>query len=134
VDQRRLADIRAGTADQQFSSGSGYLVGRRLVLTCQHVIFDTQGQPWPRLEVRLGHPTDGLSQRVAAQVVWSYSDKDVALLRIADEPAASISLFGGAGLLALARFRIRGSVIRSSLTMSPVEEWSNWAGRSLLSG
>jgi len=30
VDRRRLADVRAGTADQQESGGSGYLVGQRL--------------------------------------------------------------------------------------------------------
>ena len=90
MDRRRLADVRAGTADQQLSSGSGYMVGRRLVLTCHHVTFDTQGQQWPRLEVRLGHPAYGPSQRVAAEVAWSHSDKDVALLRIADEPAAAM--------------------------------------------
>jgi hypothetical protein len=93
VDRRRLADIRAGTAGQQQSGGSGYLVGPRLVLTCRHVIADEHGRPWPRLEVRLGHPGDGPLLRVAAVVAWVHTDQDAALVRIEGEP------FTGGGLV-----------------------------------
>jgi hypothetical protein len=86
VDRRRLADVRAGTADQQRSGGSGYLVGHRLILTCRHVVFDDQGRPWPRLEAWLGHPSDGPRQRVPAEVVWTHPDHDAALLRFAGGP------------------------------------------------
>ena len=91
MDRRRLADVRVGTADQQRSGGSGYLVGQRLVLTCRHVVFDDQGQPWPRLEVWLGHPADGARRRVPAEVAWTHPDRDAALLRIAGEPVTGVS-------------------------------------------
>ena len=86
MDRRRLADVRAGTAGAQESGGSGYMVGQRLVLTCRHVVADDQGQPWPRLEVWLGHPGDGPRRRVAAAVAWVHPDRDAALLRIEGEP------------------------------------------------
>jgi tetratricopeptide (TPR) repeat protein len=90
VDRRRLADIRAGTPGELRSSGSGYLVGQRLVLTCRHVVADGQGRPWPRLEVRLGYPTDGSWLPVAAEVAWVHPDLavDAALLRIDSDPPA----------------------------------------------
>jgi tetratricopeptide (TPR) repeat protein len=86
VDRRRLADVRAGTADEQRSGGSGYVVGQQLVLTCRHVIADDQGRAWSRLEIWLGHPGDGAQRRVAAQVAWVHPDQDAALLRIEGEP------------------------------------------------
>ena len=86
MDRRRLADVRAGTADRQRSGGSGYLVGQRLVLTCRHVVADEQGRPWPRLEVWLGHPGDGPRRRADAVVAWVHPDRDAALLRIEGEP------------------------------------------------
>ena len=92
MDRRRLADVRAGTAGQQHSGGSGYLVGHRLVLTCRHVVADGQGRPWPRLEVWLGHPGDGARRRVAATVAWTHPDRDAALLRIEGEPFTGGSL------------------------------------------
>jgi tetratricopeptide (TPR) repeat protein len=84
LDRRRLADIRAGTAWEQRSSGSGYLAGQRLVLTCRHVVADGQGGVWPRLDVWLGHPADGTRHRVAATLAWVHPDPgvDAALLRI----------------------------------------------------
>ena len=88
MDRRRLADIRAGTADRERSCGSGYVVGQRLVLTCRHVIHDDQDRPWPRLEVWLGHPADGSRRRATAVVAWVHPDhaQDAALLRIEGEP------------------------------------------------
>jgi Trypsin-like peptidase domain/Tetratricopeptide repeat len=93
VDRRRLADIRAGTADEQRSGGTGYVVGQRLVLTCRHVVADRSGRPWPRLEVWLGHPSNDL-RRVAAEVVWVHPDnaRDAALLRIKGGPFTGGSL------------------------------------------
>jgi hypothetical protein len=92
VDRRRLADVRAGTAGKQESGGSGYVVGPHLLLTCRHVIADDQGQPWPRLEVWLGHPGDGARRRASAAVVWVHPDQDAALLRIEGEPFTGGSL------------------------------------------
>jgi len=87
VDRRRLADVRAGTADGQRSGGSGYLISRTLVLTCRHVIQDEQGRMWPRLEVRLRHPADGPSVRLGAAMAWVHPDPtvDAALLRVDGE-------------------------------------------------
>ena len=92
MDRRRLADVRVGTADQQRSGGSGYLVGQRLVLTCRHVVADDQERLWPRLEVWLGHPGDGPRRRAGAEVVWVHPDRDAALLRIEGEPFPGGSL------------------------------------------
>ncbi len=94
MDERRLADIRAGTPGAQRSGGSGYLVGRRLVLTCRHVIEDERGQAWPRLTVRLGHPRDGILPPVPATVAWTHPDPrvDAALLQIDDAPSFSAGL------------------------------------------
>ena len=93
MDRRRLVEISAGTVDQQRSGGSGYLVGQRLVLTCRHVVLDDQGEPWPRLEVQLGSPGDGLRRRVAARVAWAHPDyaSDAALLRIEGEPFTAVA-------------------------------------------
>ena len=86
MNPRRLADIRAGTASQQQWSGSGYLVGERLVLTSRHVFADDHGRAWPRLEVWLGHPSHGPRLRRSAAPVWMHPDRDAALLRIEGEP------------------------------------------------
>ncbi len=84
MDSERLADIRAGTPETFRSGGSGYLIGRRLVLTCRHVVTDGQGQVWPRLQVRLGHPGAGRQHQAVASVVWVHPEpeRDAALLRI----------------------------------------------------
>ena len=94
MDERRLADIRAGTPDAQRSGGSGYLIGNRLVLTCRHAIEDERGQAWPRLTVRLGHPRDGILPPVPATVAWTHLDPrvDAALLQIDDAPSFSTGL------------------------------------------
>jgi tetratricopeptide (TPR) repeat protein len=86
MDQRRLADILAGTKNQVREGGSGYLVGPRLVLTSRHVVADDEGRPWPRVQVRLGHPGDRVRRTAAASLIWDAGDQDVALLRI-DGPA-----------------------------------------------
>lgn len=70
----RLADVRAGTADSSRSNGSGYLLAPRLVLTARHVVTDPEGRPWPRIEVRVGHPRNDVPVRVGAQVCWPESD------------------------------------------------------------
>jgi hypothetical protein len=88
VDRRRLADVRAGSGSKQESCGTGYLVGRRLVLTCRHVVAGDQGRVWPRLEVRLGHPGAGPHVRAAAEAVWVHPRYDAALLRIVGEPVS----------------------------------------------
>src|SRR6266536_852012 len=86
MDRRRLADVRAGTAEQSRAGGSGYVVGPRLVLTARHVMVDDGGRPWPRVEVRLGHPGDGPPRRCAAALAWTDNVRDLALLRIDGVP------------------------------------------------
>ena len=84
MDRRRLADVRAGTSNETRSGGTGYLVGKHLILTCRHVVLDADRQPWPRVQVRLGHPGDGPQHCITAHVVWVHPDRasDAALLRI----------------------------------------------------
>ncbi|MET9461943.1 tetratricopeptide repeat protein [Streptomyces canus] len=94
MDPRRLADVRAGTDARAESSGSGYLIGPRLVLTAHHVIATPRG-PWPRITVRIGHPNHGALAHRKARVCWSgiaegespsrSAGWDVALLEL-DEP------------------------------------------------
>ena len=88
MDGRRLADVRAGTPQESKSSGTGYLVGKHLVLTCRHVVVDDEGQPWSRIQVRLGRPGDGPQRRASASLIWVHPDKarDAALLRVEGEP------------------------------------------------
>jgi hypothetical protein len=88
-DDRRLADVRAGTAEEMKCGGSGYLLGAKLVLTCRHVVLDEEeGRPWSHVQVRLGHPVNGPQRHVRARVVWVHPDqaRDAALLRIDGEP------------------------------------------------
>ncbi|MCC8247087.1 AAA family ATPase [Saccharothrix luteola] len=80
MDQRRLADVRAGTEAVARSTGSGYLIGRRLVLTARHVVSAGDGA-WPRVVVRLGHPNRERRPR-DARLVWSHPELDVALLEL----------------------------------------------------
>ena len=89
MDRRRLGDIRAGTPGETRSGGSGYLVGKQLILTSRHVVLDTGRQPWPRIQVRLGHPGDGPQHCVAARVAWVHPGRasDAALLKIDDAPS-----------------------------------------------
>ncbi|MFA1549924.1 trypsin-like peptidase domain-containing protein [Actinomadura chokoriensis] len=73
ADVRRLADVRAGAGRQVKCSGTGYLVGPSLVLTCRHVLVDAceehakragtshgcgRCRMWPELQVRIGQPAD----------------------------------------------------------------------------
>lgn len=88
MDRRRLADVRAGSLGRPQIGGTGYLIGLRLVLTARHVVVGEHGKPWPRVQVRLGHPGDGPVQRHSAKVVWQHPDpaRDVALLQIDSAP------------------------------------------------
>ncbi|MEU7640802.1 trypsin-like serine protease [Streptomyces sp. NPDC039016] len=87
MDPRRLALIRSGTAKQRCSLGSGYLIAPRLVLTARHVLVNRDtGEPWPEIEVRIGHPGHGDAIRAKAELLWGHPDGlDVALLRIERE-------------------------------------------------
>src|ERR1700722_15887218 len=100
MDRRRAADVRAGTADRFVGTGSGYLIGRRLVLTCGHVVADANGQAWPRVDVRLGPVEGGIQPRFPAVVVWQHPQQDAALLRgdgalAAATPSARWGWFAG---------------------------------------
>ncbi|MFE2011389.1 trypsin-like serine protease [Streptomyces sp. NPDC059491] len=89
---QRLAWVRTGAPS---GSGSGYLVGPRLVLTALHVVSH-EGAPVGRVVVRVGHPRfgSGLVER-SAQVCWpdpvpssGATAPDIALLWL-DEPVES---------------------------------------------
>ncbi len=87
MDRRRLADVRAGTAGRPESGGTGYLIGPHLVLTARHVVIDKGTGPWPRIEVFLGHPSDGPQWCVRAEIVWEHPVHDVALLQLVEKTA-----------------------------------------------
>ncbi|GHG00171.1 VMAP-C domain-containing protein [Streptomyces zaomyceticus] len=82
MDPRRLALIRSGTDQRVRSTGSGYLIAPRLVLTARHVLLnDDTGTLWPVTSVRLGHPVEGDTTRTRAELLWEHPEGlDVALL------------------------------------------------------
>ncbi|WP_052391561.1 tetratricopeptide repeat protein [Streptomyces sp. NRRL B-24484] len=94
MDPSRLVLVRIGGR----AEGSGYLIGRRLVLTGLHVVCDSVGRLRTGVQVRVGHPTlsPGLHER-AAQVCWPDPDHyvpggsgpDVALLWL-EEPVVPV--------------------------------------------
>ncbi|MFB8030053.1 MULTISPECIES: hypothetical protein [unclassified Streptomyces] len=88
MDPARLALIRSGTKDETRSTGSGYLIGPRLILTARHVLVDREsGAPWPRISARIGHFGYGPTLTAKAELLWTPpGDLDVALLRIDDAP------------------------------------------------
>ena len=128
MDRRRLADVRAGTAGEQESGGSGYVVGPRLVLTCRHVVADGGGRAWPRLEVWLGHPGDGPRRRAAAAVAWVHPDRDAALLRIEGEP------FTGGSLVRWGRFTGTSPVPYAGLGYPEFADYESGRGVEQLGG
>ncbi|MEV4013122.1 NACHT domain-containing protein [Nonomuraea angiospora] len=86
MDRRRLSLVRAGGADGFRRVGTGYLIGRRLVLTARHVIEESRGAPWPKIDVRVGHPQDAGVRRCWASVCWTApEERDVALLLLDGE-------------------------------------------------
>ncbi|MFG3318129.1 trypsin-like peptidase domain-containing protein [Streptomyces sp. NPDC048171] len=87
MDERRLALIRSGTVRQRHSTGSGYLIAPRLVLTACHVLADKNtGSHWPEIHVWVGHPRVGGVVSTRAEVLWTHPQGlDVALLRLHDE-------------------------------------------------
>ena len=80
MDPRRLADVRAGTESKVHSSGTGYLIGERLVLTARHVVKGGR-QPHQRIQVSIGHPSADSGLRGAAIVAWEGAS-DLVLLRL----------------------------------------------------
>ncbi|WUI02755.1 serine protease [Spirillospora sp. NBC_00431] len=87
MDRGRLADIRVGVQDECAGGGSGYLIGRRLVLTARHVVIEeATGTWWPRLEVWLRHPA-GAVRRVSAEPMWASAMLDAALIELCEDAA-----------------------------------------------
>lgn len=85
MDHRRLALIRGGDADGFLRVGTGYLIAPRLVLTARHVVEESRGVPWPRIDVRVGHPRESEVHHCLASVRWTHpEDRDVALLLLDD--------------------------------------------------
>ena len=87
MDRHRLALIRGGTTRQRQSTGSGYLIAPRLVLTARHVLTDGgTSSYWPEIQVTIGHPRDGAGMRTTAEVIWAHPQNlDVALLLVHDQ-------------------------------------------------
>ncbi|MGW3141646.1 trypsin-like serine protease [Streptomyces sp. NPDC001139] len=85
MDRRRLVLVRSGDEDGVRRLGTGYLIAPRLVLTARHVVEETAGTCWSRLEARVGHPQD-VVRSCRASVCWTHSGgRDVALLLL-DHP------------------------------------------------
>jgi tetratricopeptide (TPR) repeat protein len=86
MDERRLADVRAGHGDTVARSGSGYLVSPALVLTARHVVAEDR-RPWPRVQVHIWHPAHGSPALTDGHVCWQHPAEDLALVRIS-QPVA----------------------------------------------
>jgi hypothetical protein len=84
----RLAEIRAGSQSAACSTGSGYLIGRRLVLTAWHIVAESDGTGWSRIVVWLGHPRHRRT-RHDARLAWSAIDHDIALLELDQPPGVA---------------------------------------------
>ncbi|MFE5797108.1 tetratricopeptide repeat protein [Streptomyces sp. NPDC056503] len=90
-------------------SGSGYLIGSRLVLTALHVVHD-KGVRAAGASVWIGHPrTDtGVHERTA-MVIWPAADTDPDSPGVADVALLLLDKNAGAGLAAAVRWgRPRG--------------------------
>ncbi|MGW7106547.1 tetratricopeptide repeat protein [Streptomyces xanthophaeus] len=75
MDASRTAYIKP--ADPVGGSGSGYLIGPRLVLTALHVVHD-KGKRAPAVTVWVGHPRAGEVSRHTGTVVWPDRDTSAA--------------------------------------------------------
>jgi hypothetical protein len=89
MDEARLAAVWAAAR-----MGSGYLIGRHLVLTSLHVVTSQEDRPLPEILVRIGplRPSDGKPQAGqwrGARLVWWDDTADVALIKLA-EPARHV--------------------------------------------
>ncbi|MFE0522979.1 trypsin-like peptidase domain-containing protein [Streptomyces sp. NPDC058954] len=96
-DLKRLALVCAGTLEESTARGSGWLIGRQLVLTAHHVVVDEHHEPLPTIKVRVGDPRSAAgSPKLVwrdAQLCWpgpgtgsaAADVSDVALLRL-DKP------------------------------------------------
>ncbi|MBQ1041486.1 NACHT domain-containing protein [Micromonospora sp. C72] len=83
MDENSLVDIRAGVGEKVVRCGTGYRIGRSLVLTAAHVVQTGDGQPYPDILMLIGHPSMGDREWRTGTVVWSGGDKtDLALVRI----------------------------------------------------
>src|SRR5262245_22851736 len=75
-----LTEVYGRTGDGGWSSGSGYAVADRLVVTARHVVMDDEGRSHRDVKVR---PRGG--ELVSASVSWWHPDLDVALVRVIGE-------------------------------------------------
>ncbi len=89
MDIARLAWIRAG-GHEAGRDGTGYLIGRRLVLTAWHTVaaHRATGTPWPLIKVRLGQSASAtrLDDLPTATLAWHDDTADVALIELPAPP------------------------------------------------
>lgn len=80
----RVAEVWARQADASWSSGSGYLIAPRLLITSTHVLSAT-GRPEPGAEIKVR--TASRTRLWSAACTWSSADPtvDVAVLEITDD-------------------------------------------------
>jgi Trypsin-like serine proteases, typically periplasmic, contain C-terminal PDZ domain len=87
------AQVRIYATDEKTIVGSGFLVGRREVLTCAHVVTRALGLPDdtpepPPGRVSLDFPFRAPGQRLAARVVRWHPQGDIAVLELESDPPA----------------------------------------------
>ncbi len=90
----KRAVTRVFTADGQVVGG-GFLVTRKHLFTCAHVVAQALEIPAERFHRRLGivtvdFPLIAPGEKVAARIVHWLTDEDIAVLRLIDDPAEGV--------------------------------------------
>jgi S1-C subfamily serine protease len=84
VDRNRVCELYSTGPDDE-SSGSGYRIGDRLVLTARHVIAPAVAAGGGQILVR----AVGGGQWLSAAVEWHDADSDAALISVEDDSLRS---------------------------------------------
>jgi tetratricopeptide (TPR) repeat protein len=127
VESRRIAYVLAGTNENSESSGSGYLVGRSLVITAAHVVTRADKISWSKIDVTVGHPETLPVTSKPAELVWIHETLDVALIRLSESMVESTPVRWG-------RFTGSDSVPYKGLAFPEFSEYESGQGIEPLNG